>query len=77
MKFVFIINHYCPVKRKRVRRFLRYARNDVHIQIIISGGGVGWRRSRQPTPPPERISQIPVIAIRQLAEKQSVVLTGQ
>jgi len=44
---------------------------------LILGGGVGWRLRRQPTPPHERISQIAVIAIRQLAEKQSIVFTGQ
>jgi len=29
---------------------------------LIYRGGFGWRLRRQPNPPPERISQIPVIA---------------
>ncbi len=43
-------NHYCPVKMKRVRRLLRYARNDVHIHIIDIRGR-GWLAAKPPTNP--------------------------
>jgi len=48
-----------------------------YYQSIKDRGGVGWRLRRQPTPPLMIFPELPVIAIRQLAEKQSVVFTGQ